>query len=199
MAVVRHLSNYLDDHPEVNRVGIDMPIGLSHNGDRACDRDARRRLGRRGVTVFPMPPRALLSCSSYSEANATSSAMFGRGLQKQVWFLFDKIKELDNLVGHRRENFFAEIHPEVTWATLTGEVLPPKRTPEGLRRRIDAIAALWPDIERCLTNRPTDCARDDVLDAAAVLWSTQRFERGEAVVLGDGARDELGRLMQIVT
>ena len=39
---------------------------------------------------------------------------------------------------------------------------------------------------------------DDVLDAYAVLWTTERFARGEHVSFGDGARDERGILMRIV-
>jgi predicted RNase H-like nuclease len=38
-------------------VGIDMPLGLIEDGWRVADVLARRALGRRGVTVFAIPPR----------------------------------------------------------------------------------------------------------------------------------------------
>jgi predicted RNase H-like nuclease len=37
-------------------IGVDIPIGLPGKGSRACDLEARRRLGRpRGSSVFPAP------------------------------------------------------------------------------------------------------------------------------------------------
>src|SRR5450755_1338448 len=42
-------------------VAIDMPIGLPRiHGPRACDREARRVLGRRWMCVFAPPDRELL-------------------------------------------------------------------------------------------------------------------------------------------
>ena len=60
--------------PDVEVVGIDMPIGLSEDGVRACDVQARRRLGRAGSSVFPTPVRAVLATDDYAEARALSRA-----------------------------------------------------------------------------------------------------------------------------
>jgi predicted RNase H-like nuclease len=43
--------------PDVEVVAIDMPIGLSDDGPRACDVAARTLVGRAGSTVFPAPGR----------------------------------------------------------------------------------------------------------------------------------------------
>lgn len=40
---------------EVAVAAIDMPIGLPDTGPRACDREARRLLGRRGARCSPPP------------------------------------------------------------------------------------------------------------------------------------------------
>jgi predicted RNase H-like nuclease len=46
-------------------IGVDIPIGLPGKGSRACDLEARRRLGRpRGSSVFPAPVRGVLKDSS---------------------------------------------------------------------------------------------------------------------------------------
>jgi hypothetical protein len=38
-----------------------------------------------------------------------------------------------------------------------------------------------------------------VLDACAVLWSAERFARGDHVTLGDGSVDALGLPMRILS
>ena len=58
--------------PDVEVVAIDMPIGLSDDGPRACDLAARTLLGRAGSSVFPAPLRPVLRCTSYEEACAVS-------------------------------------------------------------------------------------------------------------------------------
>ena len=60
--------------PDVEVVAIDMPIGLSDDGARACDVAARRLLGRAGSSVFPTPVRAVLATDDYAEARAVSRA-----------------------------------------------------------------------------------------------------------------------------
>ena len=47
--------------PQPKTIGIDIPIGLSDNGDRDCDKAARALLGKpRGSSVFPPPARSAL-------------------------------------------------------------------------------------------------------------------------------------------
>src|SRR6202000_2913188 len=60
--------------------GIDMPLGLLGTGWREADRLARRALGRRGVTVFAIPPRPVWECESYAEASRASRDLTGQDL-----------------------------------------------------------------------------------------------------------------------
>lgn len=177
-------------------VGIDMPIGLSESGHRACDPQARRMLGRRGVTVFNAPPRNSLRATEFSAASALSRAAAGRGISIQTFNLLPRIRDLDDALT----SFacpVAEIHPEVSFTLMTGTALPSKKSPDGRQQRRDAIAARWPEIDQLLASRPSRCATDDVLDAAAVLWSAIRISRGQAMTFGDGALDERGIAMTI--
>ena len=66
-------------------VCIDMPIGLSENGVRACDQAARRQLGPRASSVFPAPPRLALEEAAYADINSESKRRFGRGVSKQAF------------------------------------------------------------------------------------------------------------------
>ena len=74
--------------------------------------------------------------------------------------------------------------------------LPSKHTADGIERR---RALLLPRFGPVVDARPRGAAADDVLDAYAVLWSAERFARGEHLTLGDGSVDELGLPMRIVT
>jgi predicted RNase H-like nuclease len=57
---------------DVEVMGIDMPIGLSEDGARACDVEARRLLGPAHSSVFPAPVRPVLATHSYADACVAS-------------------------------------------------------------------------------------------------------------------------------
>lgn len=180
-------------------VGIDMPIGLPDEWHRAADIAARRYLSPRGSTVFPTPPRSLLACTTYDQVNTVARARFGKGVPRQTWHLFPKITEVDTLArsllleqpGAR----LVEIHPECSFRALAGRVLASKHTPNGIIERTEALRAV---VGAAADARPRGARPDDVLDALAVLWSAERFARGEHVELGDGRSDALGLPMRIV-
>jgi predicted RNase H-like nuclease len=175
-------------------VGVDMPIGLPTGGPRAADVLARRRLPGRTSTVFPAPPRVLLACQTYAEANAVARQHFGKGISRQAWNLVPKIREVDALVTPENEQQWAEIHPECSFASLARTVLPPKRTAAGRAARLEVLQQEFGSLPAAVTGS----AVHDVLDAFAVLWSAERFARGEHETLGDGTRDDRGLLMRIV-
>jgi predicted RNase H-like nuclease len=176
-------------------VGIDMPIGLIDGPPRACDVEARRYLRPRGSSVFPAPPRAALRCSDYRAALAIARDATGRGISKQTFNIMPKIAELDSLIDESTRLRVIEVHPECAFRALSaGEVLPSKKTASGqaLRQRLLADHFDLP------SRVPPGAALDDMLDAYAVLWSTNRFLRGEHIVFGDGQRDARGLEMRIV-
>jgi predicted RNase H-like nuclease len=175
-------------------VGIDMPIGLPDGGVRAADAAARRLLGRRASTIFPTPPRAALGLPTHVEASEAARLATGKGLSIQSFHLLSKIGELDRLVRPGDDDHLLEVHPECSFTMLAGGEPPPsKHTPEGLAVRAALLRAEFGTIA------PLRGARlDDVLDAYAVLWTAERFARGEHVTFGDGQRDARGILMRIV-
>jgi len=89
--------------PEVAVVGIDMPIGPSEDGARACDVLARDLLRRTGAasSVFPAPVRAVLATDDHAEARQLSRDATGgqRAPSAQSFQLVRSIRALDDAVG----------------------------------------------------------------------------------------------------
>lgn len=183
--------------------GVDMPIGLPHEWGREADRQARQLLGRpRASSVFPTPPRSLLTATTYATANQRSWTELGQGLTRQTYHLFERIREVDLLVRATMDaasgpgDRLVEVHPECSFRVMAGAPLTSKHTAEGIARRREL---LLPRFGPVIDDRPRGAATDDVLDAYAVLWSAERFARGEHLTLGDGSTDELGLPMRIIT
>ena len=177
-------------------VGIDIPLGLPTSGPRACDVAARARPGPRRSSVFPAPMRAVLDAADHRDAVRRSTAASGRGLSVQAWNLVPKIADADRRFG--AGDPVLEVHPELSFATMAGAPLASrKRDAAGREERLALLLGPFPDVAERLAARPAGCAADDVLDAYAVLWTVRRIAAGTAEVLGDGARDEAGRLMSI--
>jgi predicted RNase H-like nuclease len=160
-------------------VGIDMPLGLLADGWRDADVLARRALGRRGVTVFAIPPRPVWQQPTYAEANRACRELTGKGLSAQTWGLRGKLLEADE---YRRKSpaRLYEVHPELAFAALAGAALhETKHTTVGLavRRELLKRAGLT------LPAKIAGAADNDLLDAAAVAWSARRIAAAEAVTL----------------
>jgi predicted RNase H-like nuclease len=183
----------LDGLPLSGVVGIDMPLGLLEDGWRVADVLARRALGRRGVTVFAIPPRPVWRQPTYAEANRVQCRgdrvcreLTGKGLSAQTWGLRGKLLEADayrrTSPARPRPARLYEVHPELAFTALAGAPLAAsKHTEAGLviRRELLAQAGLTlpPKVPRVPEN--------DLLDAAAVAWSARRIAAAKAVTLTD--------------
>ena len=105
-----------------------MPIGLAEAyqpGGRACEREARRLLGRpRASSVFATPARPVLAAKTYEEACRLSraSAPGAKAISRQTYGILPKIREIDDLLRSRAElrAIVREVHPEVCFAELAG-------------------------------------------------------------------------------
>jgi predicted RNase H-like nuclease len=178
----------LDGLPLAGVTGIDMPLGLLGAGWRDADLLARRALGRRGVTVFAIPPRPVWECETYAEANRVCRDLTGKGFSVQAWGLRRKIAEADEF---RRPSSslpqvqLYEVHPELSFAALAGAPLSnSKHTRAGLaiRRELLVRAGLT------LPPKVAGVPENDLLDAAAVAWSAGRIAVGQATVLTSPAQ-----------
>ena len=184
---------------------IDIPIGLleSRHGERLCDREARRVLGRpRSSSVFPVPCRPALYARGYAEACRINERHTGRRLSRQTWNIAGKIREAEELLrsSPRARHVVREIHPEVLfWALNRGRsMVHNKRTEGGFEERLQLLERRYPGsrgIAASALDKFTRKAvrRDDVVDALAAaitgklgresLWSFPEHPERDAIGL----------------
>jgi predicted RNase H-like nuclease len=197
---VRVVGDLTSTVADVSHVGIDMPIGLPRSPGRSADRAARDLLGPRRSSVFPAPARPLLQSDSHVEANTLSRALFGVGMSVQTFHLLSKIRAIDVLARgldlSDRDSRIAEVHPECSFLVASGSPLASKHSANGIASRRAVVELLFGEVPPV----PRGARLDDVLDACAALWSTERFARDQHLTIPDDRieRDEYGTLMRIV-
>ncbi|WP_298746107.1 DUF429 domain-containing protein [uncultured Serinicoccus sp.] len=165
-------------------VGVDIPIGLPDSGRREADVRTRRFLGGvKSSSVFTTPTRAALQEADYAVANACNRERAGMGLSRQAHALRESILEVDAWLRGGTGCRVVEVHPEASFAMMTGAALPTrKRTPEGQRERRAALAGHG---IRAPSAAPRGAGLDDVLDACAAAWSAHRVRTGLARTFPD--------------
>ena len=187
-------------------VGIDIPIGIPDSGTRSCDRLARKLLSPwRTSSVFPAPIRPVLGATSYRKASEIRESIDGKRMSAQAFHILGKIVEVDRFMrstAPARKRVY-EVHPELAFAALNdGKPLEqPKRQADGFDRRFSLLA------EHVATGRLDEAlgafprkhvARDDVLDAFAVMLAARRIADGRGQrVPEDPVRDRAGLDMAI--
>jgi predicted RNase H-like nuclease len=207
LAIVKTLSELALHLGRETTVMIDMPIGLvSDDSRRQCDALARERLKPyRSASVFGVPPRAVTRICDYPKANALSRELTGKGLSKQSFYLFPKIRELDDwLMNHERRGEWYECHPEVAFAQLNSGIAlkASKKTANGRAERMTLLADLS-GVDIALERASQDYKRKDVLpddciDALVCLLTAERQLDQRIVIPATPEKDERGLTMAIV-
>jgi predicted RNase H-like nuclease len=183
-------------------IAIDIPIGLSTDGLRACDVAARQLLSKRHKSsVFPAPCRAALrAADDYQQACALSRAICGRSLSRQSHGILRKIREVDELMTPERQARIREAHPEVTFATLAGRGLRySKKCADGWAERLRLLRRVGLRFDPARERFQHGCSRvapDDIIDAAACLVTAWRVYR--EMPREDVEIDQKGLRMEIV-
>lgn len=153
--------------------GIDIPIGMTDDGERGCDRLARERLRPHTSRVFTGARRWLWQeFDDPDKANEEARRRGQTAVSRQLWHLGPKIMEVDAFVRGNPSRDIREVHPELVFLRLNrGAPLPRKKSEQGdaLRRRLLKRSG-FREIDRWLTvtRIGTGAKRDDVLDACAV-------------------------------
>jgi predicted RNase H-like nuclease len=161
-----------------DRAGIDIPIGMTDDGERDCDLLARQRLRPHASRVFSGARRWLwLEYGDPDEANLEARRRRQKRVSRQLWHLGDKIMEVDAFVRAHPSCDVREVHPELVFLRLNGDKpLPSKKTEEGdsLRRTLLRQQG-FRDLDAWLSaaRAGTGAKRDDVLDACAVALAAR--------------------------
>ncbi|UFZ04565.1 DUF429 domain-containing protein [Bradyrhizobium ontarionense] len=181
------------------RAAIDIPIGMTDDGERICDQLARDKLAPHRSRVFTGARRWLWDgFTDPDEANAEASRRGQKRASRQLWHLGRKIMEVDAFVRAHRGLDIREAHPELVFLRLNGAPLPSKKTEQGAKLRRDLlVAAGFAAIDDWLTRARirTGAKPDDVLDACAVALAAR--DCAGSVPEGEPPRDAHDVAMQI--
>ena len=131
-----------------------------------------------------------MSASSRQEASQINQSIDGRGVGVQAWGLYEKIREIDQLlITHpliRRILF--EVHPELSFMAWNESVAMPhsKNAPEGKISRTDLVKSHFGEEAFQFVreeHRLGLVADDDINDAFAALWTAERIYNGTYQVI----------------
>jgi predicted RNase H-like nuclease len=156
-----------------DRAGVDIPIGMTDDGQRCCDLLARERLRPHTSRVFTGARRWLWQeFDDPDKANRDAQRRHQKRVSRQLWHLGPKIMEVDAYLRANRSLDVREVHPELVFLRLNGNrALPSKKLEEGISLRRNLIKKRgFRNIDRWLTDirLGTGAKRDDILDACAV-------------------------------
>jgi predicted RNase H-like nuclease len=161
-----------------------MPIGLSRNGVRQCEVEARKLISPCGPRVFKTLPREALRFGqeNWNAANQWSKDHGFGGISKQIWAIRPKIKEIDRAISPADQTRIVEAHPELAFARLNGgKPLDSKHTKAGLSARQEILLrAGFTNLDSWLQMlRGKGAKADDLYDACALVLTAKNHLRGE--------------------
>lgn len=191
---------------------IDMPIGLPESvEDLRPDADARKLLSHRSPCIFNTPCRQSIFAENYPEASKTNRAHLGKGLSKQSFAIFNKIREIDDFLKQAPNyvNKIMESHPEICFAKLSPTesfnkpINAAKNTAEGKDIRISILLQHYDqttDFIEYVRNHPklrkieVDCIDALCLAVTGMLGMESNFNS----IPENPRYDKRGLLMQMV-
>lgn len=202
-AELRFASNWHDVNSTARIVAVDMPIGLSRDGVRQCEVEARKLLSPCASRIFKTFSRGALrfSADDWIAANQWSKGRGFGGISKQAWNIGPKIREIDREIRPKDQARIIEAHPELAFARLNrGRPLDSKHTPAGLQARQAILRrAGFTNLDGWLQSlRGKGAKADDLFDACALVLTARNILRGEGKFLpAIEERDSRGLKMAI--
>lgn len=199
-------------HSDASRILIDIPIGLPSDEKRACDVEAKEKLGHRQSSVFYTPIREAVYEQNLEGAKETNEAQANYSIQNQAWGIVPRIREVDEFLdmypGARDR--LQETHPEICFYTLNGQkpIKHSKQTDKGLSQRkalleeehSEAMEIFENSVEKYTTPSyaPMVSGRDDIVDALVAAVTAKRAPEKCSTLPEAPPTDERGIPMQIV-
>ena len=180
-------------------------IGLRNSPQQIRPDDlARKELGLRGSTIFPVPSRAAVYAENEEEQKRTNLLTLGKSLSRQTINIIPKIRELDEFLEENpayRTCIF-ESHPELDFARLNGSVLMSrKKEDDGITERVAVLRKYLPDLsveELRSKAKELKCNIDDVVDATCLAVTASLAASGQCETIpACPERDERGLYMRL--
>lgn len=176
--------NWHDVKSTARVIAVDMPIGLSRDGVRQCEVEARRLLSPCASRVFKTIARGALRFAQkdWNVANQWSKDQGFGGISKQIWNILPKIKEIDRAIAPADQLRVVEAHPELAFARLNGgRPLDSKHTRGGLLARQALLQrAGFTNLDGWLQSlRGRGAKADDLFDACVLVLTARNILRGD--------------------
>ncbi len=167
------ISQMMQNIPPMERILIDMPMGLSTPGfPRTIDTTLRKHLPQRGSTVFNVPCKAAVYEEDFAKAKQLNIEVEGKSLSLQTLNIKHKIKELDEyLTKTSSQTEIIESHPELCFKHLNKDILLTKKSiNEGLTERLEILQKWDSNIIAAYQKafqqfKRKDVKPDDIVDA----------------------------------
>ncbi len=203
--------------PDADEYLIDMAIGLAERyeeKDWRPDHAARKELGKKGSSVFPVPCRQAVKIEGSPKnpevvkmQRETNKKIMCVSLSAQTINIIPKIRELDDFLcrNAKYKNVFCESHPEMCFSRLNGEVILSKKSKsEGIKERCKLLEnrleqGALSDVREMA--KKYHCKPDDILDAVCLAVTAGLKAEGECenIAAEEGpCVDSKGLRMQMV-
>lgn len=130
------------DGPPRRLVPLRRAKGLPSDSRRACDVEAKEKLGAHQSSVFYTPVRAAVYKQNLEDAKAINEEA-GYSIQNRAWSIVPRIRDVDEFLDsypNAQDRLF-ETHPEVCFTGLNGGEPPnhSKQTNRGLQERLSLL------------------------------------------------------------
>jgi predicted RNase H-like nuclease len=164
-------------HRQAALILVDIPIGLPEAAnDRTCDKEARKVLGPRRASVFPVPCRAAVYAPDYDTAINLNERITGKRIFRAAWNLIPRMRQVDQILqaDSRSRGVIREAHPEVLFWGLNQRrsMASYKKKAAGEAERLGVLQRVYRGADAMFyelkENLPRSSATsDDLLDALA--------------------------------
>ena len=192
-------------YPEFDAFLIDMAVGLRSSADQLRPDDlARKELGPRSSSIFPIPCRQAVYAGTEEEQKQANIKALGKSLPKQTINIIPKIRELDEFLTVHPEykNRILESHPEIDFARLHGSVvLSRKKEFTGFSERAailkkylpkESFSGMWDKAKELR------CNPDDLLDAICLAVTAALASQGMCETIpAEPEQDDTGLYMKL--
>ena len=185
----------VDMRPAYSVVALNAPVGgldQAAIGGRACDREARALLGRRGAAVKNAP---------ITVESRDGTELLSDHIDAITRTLLPRYQEVAREMAPFRQRTIYEVNADLSFFELNDDV--PMRwskySEKGQAERRSLLESKLPGSLRIINADVPGATLSHLLDAAAILWTARRiFARAAVRIPSEPEWDEQGLRMELV-
>ena len=191
----------MSDNQQLDRVLIDIPIGLSSvNFNRTVESKMRAELQNRHSTVFNSPCRLAVHEENDKKAKEINKQVENKSLSNQSLSIRKKIKEVDDNLSRASSRIeIIESHPELCFKYLNKSIVQSNKTRTmGIKERLKIIEKYEPRLIELYEIKEKEimrkyAKRDDLVDAICLcLVNKLGFDKKLSFLTDSNSVDDKG-------